>query len=105
LEPLVGKYKLGPLATAEVTRDGDRLFVQLTGQPKIGLYAESKTRFFCRPVEASFDFESNDAGKIERMVLHQNGRDLPANRIEPQQEGKPEQNDNTDKAEQKNPAG
>jgi CubicO group peptidase (beta-lactamase class C family) len=82
LEPLVGSYKLSPLMTAEVTRAGDRLFVQLTGQPKIGLYAETKTRFFCRPVEASFDFEADDAGKIERMVIHQNGLDIPAKRAE-----------------------
>lgn len=82
LKPLVGNYKLSPLMTAEVTRDGDRLFVQLTGQPKIGLYPESKTHFFCRPVEASFDFETDDDGKIERMIIHQNGRDIPANRAE-----------------------
>lgn len=82
LEPLVGSYQLGPFATATVTRDGARLFVQLTGQPRIGLYPETKTRFYCRPVEASFDFETGDDGHVERMVIHQNGQDVPAKRIE-----------------------
>jgi hypothetical protein len=82
LEPLVGSYQLAPLSTAKVTREGDRLFVQLTGQPKIGLYAESKTRFFCRPVEASFDFLADDDGKIARMVIHQNGQDVPAQKTQ-----------------------
>ncbi|MEX0678673.1 MAG: serine hydrolase [Pirellulales bacterium] len=80
LEPLVGSYQLGPHSTAKVSREGDRLFLQLTGQPRIGLYPQTKTRFYCRPVEASFDFEAGGDGKIERMVIHQNGQDTPAKR-------------------------
>jgi D-alanyl-D-alanine-carboxypeptidase/D-alanyl-D-alanine-endopeptidase len=83
LEPLVGKYKLNAALTAEVTRDGDHLFVQLTGQPKIGIYATSETSFYCRPVDAKFEFELDNNGKAERMTIHQNGLDLPATRIEP----------------------
>jgi serine-type D-Ala-D-Ala carboxypeptidase/endopeptidase len=80
LEPLVGSYKLAAFSTAKVNRENNRLFVQLTGQPRIGLYPTSKTNFFCRPVEASFDFETGDDGKIARMVIHQNGMDIPAQR-------------------------
>ncbi len=86
LEPLVGQYKLKELGTASVTLDDGRLYLQLTGQPKIGIYAESKTRFYCRPVEASFDFEADDDGKIVRMVIHQNGLDVPAQRVEAENE-------------------
>ena len=82
LEPLVGSYQLAPLSTAKVTREENRLFVQLTGQPQIGLYPTDKTRFFCRPVEASFDFEAGDDGKIARMVIHQNGQDIPAKKTQ-----------------------
>ncbi|REK19010.1 MAG: serine hydrolase [Planctomycetota bacterium] len=86
LEPLVGRYQIPGLANADVTRDGDRLFLQISGQPKIGIYPTSETHFYCRPVEASFDFESDDAGKIARMVIHQGGRDISAKRVEPKEE-------------------
>jgi serine-type D-Ala-D-Ala carboxypeptidase/endopeptidase len=80
LEPLVGDYKLNLLATIHITRDGDQLFVQLTGQPKVRFYPESKTRFFCHVVEAAITFEADDAGQIKQLVLHQNGLDQPAPR-------------------------
>ncbi len=80
LEPLLGDYKLNLLATIHITRDGDQLFVQLTGQPKVRFYPESKTRFFCRVVEAAITFEADEAGQIKQLVLHQNGLDQPAPR-------------------------
>jgi CubicO group peptidase (beta-lactamase class C family) len=82
LETLVGSYQLAPFSTAKVTRQENRLFMQLTGQPEIGLYPTGKTRFFCRPVDASFDFETGDDGKIARMIIHQNGQDIPAQKTQ-----------------------
>jgi D-alanyl-D-alanine-carboxypeptidase/D-alanyl-D-alanine-endopeptidase len=80
LEPLVADYKLNLLATVHITRDRERLFLQLTGQPKVRFYPESKTRFFCHAVEAAITFEADEAGQIKQLVLHQNGQDLPAPR-------------------------
>lgn len=81
LEPLVGSYKLGPLATVTITREGEQLLMQLTGQPKIKFYPESKTRFFCRVVDAAVTFEADPDGKISQLMIHQNGRDLPAPKV------------------------
>jgi serine-type D-Ala-D-Ala carboxypeptidase/endopeptidase len=80
IEPLVGSYKLAPTVSVTITRDADQLFVQLTGQPKIKFFPESKDRYFCRLVEASVSFDRDAEGKIERLVVHQNGQDLPAPR-------------------------
>ena len=77
----MGKYKLTG-ATAAVSREGDRLFIQLAGQPKLRVYPESKDRFFYREVEAAVRFETDDGGKVTRLVLHQDGRDIPAPRSE-----------------------
>ncbi len=82
LEPLVGKYRMSPAVVAEVTSKGDQLFVQLTGQPRIGIYPTSETNFYCRPVDAKFDFEADDSGKFTKMVIHQNGLDIPCTRME-----------------------
>jgi serine-type D-Ala-D-Ala carboxypeptidase/endopeptidase len=80
LEPFVGRYRLNAFATATVTRDGDQLFVELTGQPKAKVHPESATRFFYRAVEAAVSFETGDDGAIKEMVIHQNGQDIPAAR-------------------------
>lgn len=82
LEPLVGRYKLSALATVTISREKDQLLVQLTGQPVIKFYPESKTRFFCRLVEAAVSFEADDNGQIARLVIHQGGQDLKAAKIE-----------------------
>ena len=80
LDKLVGRYKLGPLHTARVTREVDQLIVQLTGQPKVKFYAESDSTFFCRVVDAAITFDNDDEGRISQLVIHQNGQDVPAPR-------------------------
>ena len=82
LEPLVGRYKLGPLATVTISREKNQLFAQITGQPQARIYPESKTRFFWRLVEAAVSFEAGEDGQIARLVIHQGGQDLKAEKIE-----------------------
>lgn len=82
LEKYVGSYSLVPLiATFTISREEDRLYAQLTGQPRLRLYAESETKFFYKATDAQIDFELEEDGKVVRLVLHQNGNDLPAGRI------------------------
>ncbi|MCA8952241.1 MAG: serine hydrolase [Planctomycetes bacterium] len=81
LEPLVGTYRLVAGMEFEVTLRDRGLYAQLTGQPAWRLYARSPTEFFYRIVEASIAFEL-DGDEVERLVLHQNGRDMPYRRIE-----------------------
>lgn len=80
LRPLVGKYRLMPGMEMVVTQSEHGLFAQLTGQGAFRLHARSPTEFFYRVVEASVTFEvKGDA--VQRLVLHQNGRDMPFKRI------------------------
>jgi D-alanyl-D-alanine-carboxypeptidase/D-alanyl-D-alanine-endopeptidase len=81
LDAVVGRYQLAPTVIANVTRGDDRLFLQLTGQPKARLYAESPTSFFAKIVDAQFTFDLPAAGPATTMTLHQNGRDLVAKRV------------------------
>ncbi len=48
---------------------------QITGQPKLELFAESETAFFIKPVDAQLDFVA-EGGAVTHLMLHQNGRDL-----------------------------
>jgi hypothetical protein len=77
-----GKYAFNPALVLTCTREGERLMVQLTGQPKFEIYPESETEFFLKVVDAQLTFARDDDGKVTHVVLHQGGRDQEAKRVE-----------------------
>ncbi|MVM41416.1 serine hydrolase [Spirosoma sp. HMF3257] len=81
LESYVGNYELAPSFSIVITRDGDKLFGQATGQPKFELFAESKTKFYLKVVDAQVTFETNDKGEVTQLILHQNGQNMPGKRV------------------------
>ena len=81
LDEYAGKYQLQPGFIIDVSRSGDKLMAQLTGQPEFQIYAESDTTFFWTVVEATLTFVRNGDGKINRAVLRQMGRTMPAPRM------------------------
>jgi D-alanyl-D-alanine-carboxypeptidase/D-alanyl-D-alanine-endopeptidase len=78
----VGSYRLAPTAIMTISRDGDQLFEQLTGQPKAQLFPEGEKKFFLKVVDAQIIFDTDAEGKATQLTLHQNGRDVPAKRID-----------------------
>ena len=78
----LGSYELAPGAIMTITRDGDQLFGQLTGQPKLQLFPESERRFFLKVVDAQLTFDADAQGKASQVTLHQNARDMVAKRID-----------------------
>jgi CubicO group peptidase (beta-lactamase class C family) len=82
LETYVGHYQLAPDFILVVTREGERLFAQATGQPMAEIFAESETEFFYKVVDAQIVFESGPQGApATGLVLHQGGQRLPAQRM------------------------
>jgi hypothetical protein len=78
----VGRYQLAPALVFTVTRDGSRFMAQLTGQPAYEVYPETEKDFFYKVVDAQLTFETDAQGKAVAVVLHQNGIDQRAPRIE-----------------------
>jgi D-alanyl-D-alanine-carboxypeptidase/D-alanyl-D-alanine-endopeptidase len=78
----VGRYAVAPTFIFTVTREGDHLFVQATGQPRFELFAESEKDYFLKAVDAQVTFESDAGDKATGLVLHQNGQSIPAKRTE-----------------------
>ncbi len=66
----------------EVTREGDGLFVQATGQDKLPVFAENETTFFYKVVDAQLSFTLGADGKAASLTLHQSGVSQPGQRIE-----------------------
>ena len=77
LKKYAGTYLLAPLFWITVTVEDGRLMAQATGQEKFQLFAESETKFFYKVVDAQITLVENDDGEIGKLILHQNGKDLP----------------------------
>jgi len=81
LEQYTGTYQLTPNFAIAITRAGNQLFLQATAQPKFPLFAESSTEFFLKVVDAQVTFVVDAAGRATSLVLHQNGADVPGQRV------------------------
>ncbi|MGY3617763.1 serine hydrolase [Bradyrhizobium sp. USDA 10063] len=81
LDGYVGRYRLGPDFIAIVTRFGDRLFVEATGQARCEIFPESERDFFYKIVDAQITFDVDERGMTTGLTLHQGGRDMTAPRI------------------------
>lgn len=84
LDEYVGTYELSPAFSLAfslvVTRVGDQLITQATGQGKLPIFAEAKDLFFPKLVPATITFTRDD-GKVTGLILKQNGREMKAKRL------------------------
>ncbi len=69
----VGDYQLAPNFILTVTREGDKLMTQATGQGKAEIFPESETKFFPKVIEAKITFVKDESGKVTHLILQQNG--------------------------------
>jgi CubicO group peptidase (beta-lactamase class C family) len=81
LSRLVGTYQLAPSVNMVITLENNQLFTKLGPQPTIPIYPESSTMFFLKVVDAQLEFPAGD-GPAEQLILHQNGRDQVAKRLD-----------------------
>jgi CubicO group peptidase (beta-lactamase class C family) len=77
----VGEYELQPGFVFNVTREGDSLMMQATGQGKTELFPTSETNFFPKVVRADITFVKDAAGRVTHLVLNQGGRQMNAKKI------------------------
>jgi CubicO group peptidase (beta-lactamase class C family) len=77
----VGAYQLAPGMSFLITLDGNQLISKLGPQPPVPIFPQSETMFFAKLVDAQIEFTKPDAQGIPaQLILHQNGRDQPADR-------------------------
>lgn len=68
----VGTYSFNSAVSIAVTRTDNRLFVQMTGQPRLSLKTVSATEFSVEGVPATIRFETAANGDVT-LLLDQNG--------------------------------
>lgn len=81
LDSYAGEYQLIPSVVFKITREGDKLLAQVTGQERFEILAETETDFFYEVTDAQITFVKDDKGNVTHLVLHQNNRDQQAKKI------------------------
>jgi len=83
LDAILGKYDYGEgKSILTVTRDGDQIYAQLTGQPKFDIYPKSSTDYYWKIADAQVTFVKDSSGRITKAIHHQNGGTIEATKIE-----------------------
>jgi len=82
LERYTGYYQLADRLVLTITRQGQQLYAQASGQPALEIYPETAASFVYKGVRARIDFIPNPPAQITALVLNQNGADHVAPRID-----------------------
>ncbi|MBU5427598.1 serine hydrolase [Tissierella pigra] len=77
----IGEYELAPEVICTITREGNRIFAQLTGQEKFEIFPCTEDDFFYKIVDAKITFVKDDGGNVTNLVLHQMGQEISAIKI------------------------
>jgi len=80
LDGHVGFYQLNDHAVLTITRNGQQLNAQLTGQRAVPIYARSNTEFSYK--DKSIRFITEPDGQTTSLILHQYGVNMPMKRID-----------------------
>lgn len=81
LDSYLGDYELAPSFVLTVSREGDKLFGQATGQGKLAMDTVSDTQFTASSIDATITFEKDSTGKVVALTLVQRGRTMKAKKI------------------------
>ncbi len=83
LSHYVGAYQMAPGVNMLITLENNQLFSKLGNQQAVPILPESQTMFFPKGIDAEIEFSKNDSqGRPTELILHQNGRDMPAKRLD-----------------------
>jgi CubicO group peptidase (beta-lactamase class C family) len=77
----VGTYQMDRYALMNMSREGERYYTQLTGQPKFEVFPESERKFFLKVVDAQLTFDLDPQGAATRVTLRQNENEVVAKRL------------------------
>lgn len=81
LDRYLGTYRTGANSSVTFSREDSRLFGTTNEGEKFEFFAESDTRFFARDVYARIEFETTQAGPVDRIKISINERDGVAARV------------------------
>jgi CubicO group peptidase (beta-lactamase class C family) len=76
-----GKYGVDDGTILTVSTQDNRLYVQPPGAPLLELHPKSATEYFIKGADVQVSFPPEENGKTAKLVWHQNGHHIPAERL------------------------
>ena len=77
----VGQYEIAPNVLLDVTKEGQKLMSQATGQARMELLPESEIEFFIKGFTAQFVFVRDGVGRVTKLIINQEGQRVTAKRL------------------------
>ncbi len=77
----IGQYELAPNVVISVTKEGEKLMSQTTGQSKMELLPESEIEFFIKGFTAQFVFVRDETGQVTKLIINQEGQRVTAKKL------------------------
>lgn len=82
LDQYVGRYEIARGVELAITRTGDQLSAQLTGQGIAAIYPTGDHEFAYKVVDARLTFRTDDDGQVNAVVLRQAGREIVGRKVD-----------------------
>ncbi|HEY4325775.1 MAG TPA: serine hydrolase [Mucilaginibacter sp.] len=74
LQTYTGRYQLAPTNFIAITKEGNHLYGQPTGESKLEIFPEAQNKFYIKEVDAEVEFIKDDKGQTTKLVVYQNGK-------------------------------
>jgi hypothetical protein len=81
LHVYTGHYELSGIGVMRITTEEDRLYTQLSGQPRFEVFPLVEDEFFLKVVDARLKFVKGEKGEVTHSILYQNGQEVSAKKI------------------------
>ncbi|HLW31339.1 MAG TPA: serine hydrolase [Aequorivita sp.] len=81
LASYVGDYELKPGFVITITKEGNQLKAQATGQPPFEIFPKSETEFYLKVISAQITFNKSEVGAVESLTLFQGGQEIVGKKI------------------------
>jgi CubicO group peptidase (beta-lactamase class C family) len=82
LKSYIGRYQISPESVIKVEMKGGQLFVSATDQPPMQIFPETQSKFIILGGgSVSFLFTKDGQGKVNELVLNNNGRETIGKRL------------------------
>ena len=78
----VGQYEIASNVLLDITKEGEKLMSQTTGQAKMELLPESEIEFFIKGFTASFIFVRDRTGRAAKLIINQEGQRVTAKKLQ-----------------------
>jgi CubicO group peptidase (beta-lactamase class C family) len=82
LKTYIGIYELTPDFKITISKEGNQMKAQATGQPIADIYPKSNEEFYLKVVTAQVIFNKGENGEIESLTLFQGGQEMMGKKME-----------------------